>query len=188
MRASETPEYSKRHGSRTLRNERSTVSRSSWSVSPTFILLAAAACGGGSDDAVGGSETDSGAQNGSGGSGSSASFSLTGTVSNPLTNIQTGRLVAGVIPRTMFVPPIKCTSFVVKDDRAGVSLPAPYSLQNLVAGDYVLAALLIDGTSTDAQFAAYGVTVERDGVHYNSPMPTPTMDLVIQGTVAYDCP
>lgn len=149
------------------------------------VLLTLVACRGEDDS---GSRARDGTPDGDGSSGSAKSYSLTGTVSNPFSTAQSGRLVAGIVPRALFVPPIKCSTFAAKDDRTAVTLPASYSLQGLVAGNYVLAALVIDGATAEAPFAAYGVTVESDGVHYNSPVPTSTIDLVIQGTVAYDCP
>lgn len=148
-----------------------------------FALVAfVISCGSPSDDA--------GDDVGSQGSGSDAAsqISLVGRVTNPTNTVQRGRMIVGLARHQSLGPPIACSGFVVHDDQQDVVLPAFYALEHVPLGQYVLVALLVDGTSSDAPFAGYAVDVQADGVHYNSTIAASSIDLVMQGATSYVCP
>jgi hypothetical protein len=148
-------------------------------------VLALAACGG--DDS-----SDSTGQNPSGGapggSGTTPQAELTGSVTNPVTASQHGRLIVGIMPNAQFSSPISCNALVVRDERSGVSLPNVYDLHQIPLGSYLLVAVLVDPSSLTAPFAAYPISVETDGIHYKSPAATSSVDLIMQGSSSYECP
>jgi hypothetical protein len=80
-----------------------------------------------------------------------------------------------------------CSSFLLRSDTPNATLPVSYELNGLAsAGTYLVVALLI-GTGERALIAPYAVSLDTTGLHYNSPEPVTELNLVMQGTSAYDC-
>lgn len=112
---------------------------------------------------------------GSTGSGSDAPtvfVEATGTVSNPVSPAQSGRLIVGVAKAADVSQQIVCNKLLVKFEKNPTTLPSAFQLQRVPAGDLVLVALLIDGSGKPQMpGAAYEVTADVSGVRFkNAPV------------------
>jgi hypothetical protein len=148
------------------------------------IIILCVACSSTPTSGTGSDSSDNGD------SSSTPLFGLRGTVSNPLSSAQAGRLVVGVGRSADIADVVDCSVFIVKDEAAAATLPATYELAGTVpAGELSLIALLIDDpTSARVLIAPYAISVDAKGVHYNSPASITTLDIAMQGTTAYACP
>lgn len=117
-------------------------------------------------------------------------FVLGGSVSDPAAMHSGVRVIVGLAPPSNTTGTIRCADFLATSDRADQTLPSPYEFDvrdGLPIGNYTLVALLLPATGR-APYALYPVTLDTEGIHYHSPDSTSTIDIVIQGTVTYDCP
>jgi hypothetical protein len=117
-------------------------------------------------------------------------FPLSGTVSDSLTGSQPPvRVVVGVARPEDAGPTIVCDRFIVKFDETAQALPAPYHLDSVPEGQFILVALLIDGSGAAmVPDARVPITVDDLGVHNGGGAPTSTIVIGIEGITAYDCP
>jgi hypothetical protein len=121
---------------------------------------------------------------------STKTFPLSGLVDDSLIPVQTPiRVVVGVATPAALGQKVDCSKLVVRSDAVAPTLPASYSLDGVPEGEYILAALLIDGSgSAMAPGTTYDLLVEADGIHRGVGGPTSVIDIAIQGTLSYDCP
>ena len=118
----------------------------------------------------------------------SPQFSLHGIVSNPISAVQTGRVVVGVVAPSDLGVVVRCDAFIAKSDLSNQSLPSAYRLDGIPPGTYILAGLLIGTANAEAWIGPYGITVTSDGIHTNTSLPTAVLNVAMQGMSAYECP
>ena len=116
-------------------------------------------------------------------------FAASGQVNNPVSLVQSGRLVVGVARIADIPQKVLCDRFVVHTDISMVTLPSPYNLEtDLSEGSWGMIALLLDGSGApQAPATAYQIDVDADGVRCNRAACL-GFDMYMQGTMAYDCP
>jgi hypothetical protein len=115
--------------------------------------------------------------------------SAMGTVTNPVSGVQSGRLIVGVGRVADLPQRIVCSKLLAKFEEPAATLPATFQLDNVpVTTDLVLVAIVIDGSgATQMPGASYSIVVDTTKVRFAT-RPDDPLDIVMQGTIGFDCP